>query len=101
MTIRAISQVTALLDILYSAPASARANLLSFDYPGAINTKGTSINPPGDIVEGYTSADGLLHGFILSNGKFSSIEFPSATPTEVDRISQKRNRPAMGKLTWV
>jgi hypothetical protein len=39
-----ISQVTiALLALLYSAPSSAKSNLVSFDYPGAINTEATGI----------------------------------------------------------
>ena len=70
-------------------PASAQSNFSSFDFPGAINTQATGITPSGDIAGRYTSADGALHGFLLSGGKFRSIDFPGATSTDVDWINPR------------
>jgi len=50
--------------------SSAQSNFSSFDFPGAINTQATGITPSGDIVGRYTGNDGVLHGFLLSSGKF-------------------------------
>jgi hypothetical protein len=59
----------------------------SFDFPGAINTQATAITPSGDIVGRYNSADGNLHGFLLSGGKFMSIDDPNGTQTSVNWIN--------------
>jgi hypothetical protein len=66
-----------------SYTASAQSNLTSFDFPGAIQTDATAITPSGNIVGRYTSADGNLHGFLLSGGKFRSIDFPGAILSDV------------------
>ena len=61
------------------------------DFPGAISTGGgggwTGINPRGDIVGAYASADGNYHGFLLSQGSFTSIDFPGATSTVANGIN--------------
>ena len=57
--------------------ALGRGSVISFDFPGASNTQATAITPSGDIVGRYTSADGIQHGFLLSGGKFRSINFPA------------------------
>ena len=41
-------------------------------------THAQGINDAGDIVGAYTDADNAYHGFLLSGGKFTSIEFPGA-----------------------
>lgn len=69
--------------------SSAQSNFSSFDFPGAINTQATGITPSGDIVGRYTSPDGVLHGFRLSNGQFHSIDVPGASSTNVDWINPR------------
>ncbi len=70
-------------------------NFSSFDFPGAAATVAEGIDTNGDIVGFYTSNDGTntstgsnnRHGFLLSNGAFSSIDFPGAASTEAWRIN--------------
>jgi len=50
----------------------------TLDVPGAIGTSVLGINPRGEIVGQYQSPDGLYHGFLLSGGVFTTIDFPGA-----------------------
>lgn len=43
---------------------------------GAVNTQATAISPSGDIVGRYFSANGQQHGFLLTQGKFQTIDPP-------------------------
>ena len=43
----------------------------SFDFPGAIGTLGTGINPRGDIVGIYFDKNGRRHGFLLRSGELN------------------------------
>jgi hypothetical protein len=66
----------------------ATSNLLAdggaftaLDFPGATSTQAWGINPGGDIIGFYVSADKATHGFLKSRGEYSSIDFPApATP---------------------
>ena len=71
------------------AATQSQPSATSFDFPGAINTQATAITPSGDIVGRYTSADGVLHGFLLSDDRFTSIDYPSAVSTDVDWINPR------------
>jgi uncharacterized membrane protein len=66
-----------------------KGGVISFDFPGAINTQATAITPSGDIVGRYTDAGGTQHGFLLTGGKFRSITFPGATFTDVNWINPR------------
>lgn len=57
------------------------------NYPGAVLTNAQGISPGGDIVGTYIDTSGNQHGFLLSNGNFSSIDFPGATVTFARGIS--------------
>jgi hypothetical protein len=46
----------------------SRRNFSTIDFPGAITSFARAIDPEGEIVGGYQSADGIYHGFLLSNG---------------------------------
>ena len=59
----------------------------TIDFPGAVDTRASGINPRGDIVGGYRRADGVVHGFLLSGGNFTTIDFPGATFTETNGIN--------------
>ena len=50
----------------------------SIDFPGSIATMAFEINPVGDVVGRYHSADGKVHGYVLSKGTYSSIDAPGA-----------------------
>jgi hypothetical protein len=59
------------------SPCSAFAQTFkSFDFPGAVNTQATAINPSGEIVGRYFNADGSQHGFVFRHGMFASIDYP-------------------------
>ena len=64
--------------------ATSRASGVAFefepvDFPGAALTVANGINAGGDIVGQYTIG-GVSHGFVLSGGVYTSIDFPSADP---------------------
>mgnify|MGYP001595803669 CR=1 FL=1 len=46
------------------------------DFLGANSTSPRGINVGGDIVGQYVDASNISHGFALSKGKFSTIDFP-------------------------
>jgi probable HAF family extracellular repeat protein len=53
--------------------------LTSLDFPGALATQAYGINPQGDIVGFYLSADGVPHCFLYHNDEWITldIEYPS------------------------
>jgi uncharacterized membrane protein len=69
-------------------------NFTSFDFPDAGRTSARGIDTAGNIVGWYetnTSGFGVAgspqrHGFLLSGGAFTSIDFPGAIETEAWRI---------------
>jgi hypothetical protein len=67
---RAIQLVVLLLMLGVRLVAlAAQGTFTTIDFPGATFTNVTGINPGGDIVGGYDSADGVGHGFLLSKGQ--------------------------------
>ena len=64
-----------LMMFLIPAQVGAARRFISFDYPGAIDTEAASITPGSDIVGRYTINDGMVHGFLRSQGQFSSMTF--------------------------
>ena len=57
-------------------------NLTTIDVPGAIATNiSGGISDRGDIVGSYTDVAKKTHGFLLSNGVFTTIDVPGATIT--------------------
>jgi hypothetical protein len=50
-----------------------------FDPPGATSSSASTVNPSGAVVGSYTDTVGeLFHGYLLKNGKYTTIDFPSA-----------------------
>jgi hypothetical protein len=85
---RAIQLVVLLLMLGVRLVALAtQGTFTTIDFPGATFTNVTGINPGGDIVGTYTSADDVDHGFLLSGGEFTSIDVPGATFTGADKIN--------------
>jgi uncharacterized membrane protein len=67
----------------------AKHTYTSIDAPGgAYGTFAAGISPQGDIVGGYTSSTGS-HGFLLSRGKFTNIDFPGAKGTSPSGINSE------------
>src|SRR5947209_6804671 len=72
------------------APMSwGRVATKTIDFPGAIATEAMSINDLGDVVGFYTNPDGTMHGFLFSQGAYSSVDFPGATLTGAMGINNK------------
>jgi len=46
--------------------------------PGSSYTSAIGINNMGDIVGYYQSSQGQVHGFVLSNGTYTTLDFPGA-----------------------
>jgi len=59
----------------------------SFDFPGAVNTQATAVNPSGEIVGRYFDADGSQHGFVFRHGMFTSIDYPGAVLTDITWVN--------------
>jgi uncharacterized membrane protein len=64
----------------------------TFDDPSGTDTFPLGMNDAGQIVGGYSSADGL-HGFLLSGGTFTTLDDPSATT-----ITQARSINGLGQI---
>src|SRR2546427_468017 len=63
--------------------ASNLTNFTTIDFPDAFFfTRLTSINDAGDIVGWYLDASDGGHGFVLSGGRFTSLDVPGAPHTE-------------------
>jgi probable HAF family extracellular repeat protein len=74
------------------AQQSGFGTFTTIDVPGASSTGAFAIvriNPSGDIVGSYGSADGKTHGFLLSKGVYTSIDFPGAGVTSANGINSE------------
>jgi hypothetical protein len=64
----------------HSFSRSVTGRFTSFDPPGAAISEAAAINLFGEIVGGYWTAspptNPTLHGYVLFNGKFTTIDFP-------------------------
>jgi hypothetical protein len=49
----------------------------------------SKINPQGDIAGSYIDSSGNTHGFVLSKGKFTTIDVPGAVLTEASGINPR------------
>jgi hypothetical protein len=88
------ARVVLLTSLLVVAPtvtayAAPQEGAISFDFPGAANTQATAITPSGEIVGRYNNADGVLHGFLLADGHFTSIDYPGSVFTDVNWINPR------------
>ena len=57
------------------------------DPPGSTATTPNFISPQGTIVGGYVDAAGVSHGFILSGGQYTTLDFPGAAGTQLTGIN--------------
>ena len=70
------------------------ADSLAFDitpitFPDATSTRAIGINDSGQIVGWYDDASGHTHGFLDTNGQFSTIDFPGSPFTEASGINNR------------
>ena len=88
---RTSSLVVALAACLSGTIAPVGADRRSFEFseivvPDATLTNAQGINAAGDIVGIYRDAAGRAHGFLLSKGEITTIDFPGASATEARGI---------------
>lgn len=63
------------------------ANLQQVNFPGSQFTVPTKVNDAGEIVGLYIDPGGKQHGFLLSKGRYSTIDYPGAAATEALAIN--------------
>ncbi len=82
-----------LLFLVVSAAGNAsphkKISAVSFDYPGATDTQATAITPSGEMVGRFTDAEGVVHGFLYSDRRYTSIDVPGAVYTEANWINPR------------
>jgi uncharacterized membrane protein len=69
------------LSVLFSTLVAAQDPSYTFtviDFPGASFTQAWGINNAGDIVGYYLDATGRAHDFLLSGGRFTTIDVPGS-----------------------
>src|SRR5215469_305896 len=89
VSIASILFATTTLVILPSAEPAEKPTFVSFDFPLAIDTEATAISPSLVIVGRYTSADKVQHGFMLDDGKFTSIDVPGSSYTDITWVNAR------------
>ena len=90
-----IGMALSLSGLLLPGKSAAQSfNFVPIDVPCAACPGGIArrtalggINPAGDIVGVYTDAVGMQHGFLLSGGQYTTIDFPNAAATVARGIS--------------
>ncbi len=82
-----LSLVTVMAFTSVRGQPPAEFTYTSIDYPGAIRTVASGINPGGDIVGTYRDTSNVRHVFVFSKGAFSSFDYPGAVFTEARGIS--------------
>jgi len=71
-----------------STPFSRAVTYTTVDVPGASETLGVwDINNTGQMVGAYYDAAFQQHGFIDTNGTFTTLDFPGATATQLHGIN--------------
>lgn len=56
---------------------------ITFDPPGSISTYPSWITPQGTITGAYYDGNAILHGFILKNGHYKTIDYPGTAGTSL------------------
>jgi len=78
------SGLIGLVLLLGTASAAEPAfNFVSINYPGAVLTQAEGISPDGDIPGLYVDSSGVVHGFLLHRGVFSTIDYPGSAYSDL------------------
>ncbi|WP_341312024.1 hypothetical protein WN982_10880 [Paraburkholderia sp. IMGN_8] len=67
--------------------------------PGSRLTLANKINDQGQVVGIQVDSGGAMHGFLLSNGQYSSVDFPGAIATEALAINNAPVPVIVGNFT--
>ena len=68
---------------------SADGSFTSIEVSGAVRSYAVAINNAGVIAGFYRGADSVPHGFVLSQGVYSTLDFPGADDTIVLDINDR------------
>jgi uncharacterized membrane protein len=68
---------------------AADRRFIKIDFPGANETIASGINARGDISGRYDDANGVVHGFLLRKGVFTTIDVPGASFTSARAINAR------------
>ena len=67
--------------------------MITIDVPGVTSTLAFGINDRGQIVGNYSAPPGILHGFLLHRGTFTTIDVPGAAFTGAKRSTSTCRSP--------
>jgi len=67
----------------HSFAVSKNGNFISFDPSGAVSSNTATVTPSGTVFGDYTDTGGSGHGYVLSHGTFTTIDFPDSKFTFV------------------
>jgi len=89
-TITAVSLTFLLVFVTVNARGAEKTyNLKTIDFPNATATSITGISDRGDIVGSYTDSNKKTHGFLLSDGVFTTIDVREAGNTMARGINAR------------
>jgi probable HAF family extracellular repeat protein len=74
---------------LSSTLFAADYRFIKIDFPNASETIASGINARGDVVGRYDDFNGVVHGFLLRNGTFTTIDVPGASFTSARAINAR------------
>jgi len=81
--------LTTFLAMAMFATAVSAQSITKIDVPGAVTTAPQGINSPREVVGTFTGADGVTHGFLLSDGTFTDINVPGHLQTAPRGINER------------
>jgi probable HAF family extracellular repeat protein len=74
--------------------------LIPINFPGGVDTVAEGINNAGDIVGGYDFGDQSTNiGFVYKKGQFTSLQDPSATPSQTVALGINTEGRIVGSYT--
>ena len=82
-------KLTLLCLLLSSLLVAADYRFVKIHFPHASATVASGINARGDIVGRYDDVNGVVHGFLLRKGVFTSIDVPGASFTSARAINAR------------
>src|SRR2546427_11655363 len=77
---RVISRWLILSGFMAAVGSSYGQQVSTFDAPQSIRTLISGINQQGSFVGNYTDTNNRVHGFLMSNGSFTTIDVPVLGP---------------------
>ena len=64
-----------------ASPVGGSFTFATIDFPGGTRTRAAGLNGHGDIVGDYFDSNNVRHGYLLSQGQFTSFDPPGSIQT--------------------